>query len=127
MSRSLFCCLSLSAAVALAGPAGAQNQAASGVPGARDAEPSQGFIVAIPPTNAAAAATIAEEKPVQHIPPTEVRGVRDTQAPCDPAQGRGQEACRAQLAAKYAAMDKLCRSVSSVEFPVCIKSAYAPD
>lgn len=127
MSRSLICCLSLSAAVALAGPAGAQNQSDHGVTGARHPEPSQGFIVAIPPSNAAAASKIAEE-PVQRMPPTEVRGVREPPAqPCDRTQGTGQEACRAQLEAKYAAMDKLCRSVSSVEFPVCIKSAYAPD
>ncbi len=37
------------------------------------------------------------------------------------------EACRAQLAAKYAEMDKLCRIVSGPEFPICIKSAYSAD
>jgi hypothetical protein len=35
--------------------------------------------------------------------------------------------CRAQLAAKYADMDKLCRSLSAAEFPTCIKSAYSAD
>jgi hypothetical protein len=89
-------------------------------------EPSQGFIVAIPPdSNAAASSRVAEEP--QRLPPTEVRASREDRGPCDPRQGTGQEACRAQLAAKYAAMDKLCRSLSAAEFPTCIKSAYSAD
>jgi hypothetical protein len=120
----------LSAAVAFSGAAGAQNQPASGVPARDAADPSQGFIVAIPATNGAAAGRIAEEPAVQRMPPTVVRGYRDTQAqvPCDRTQSTGQEACRrAELAAKYAEMDKLCRTLSSAEFPTCIKSAYSAD
>ena len=89
-------------------------------------EPAQGFIVAIPPeSNASASSRVAEEP--QRLPPTEGRATREDRGPCDPRQGTGQEACRAQLAAKYAEMDKLCRSVSAAEFPTCIKSAYSAD
>lgn len=89
-------------------------------------EPAQGFIVAVPPeSNASASSRVAEEP--QRLPPTEVRASREDRGPCDPRQGTGQEACRAQLAAKYAEMDKLCRSVSAAELPTCIKSAYSAD
>jgi hypothetical protein len=91
-------------------------------------EPAQGFIVAVPPdSNAAAANKIAEEPQPQRLPPTEVQAYREDRAACDRRQGTGQEACRAQLAAKYAEMDKLCRSLSVAEFPTCIKSAYSAD
>ena len=73
----------------------------------------------------AASSRVAEEP--QRLPPTEVRANREDRGPCDPRQGTGQEACRAQLAAKYAEMDKLCRSLSAAEFPTCIKSAYSAD
>lgn len=89
-------------------------------------EPSQGFIVAVPQTNGAAAANKISEEP-QRLPPTEVRAYREERVACDRRQGVGQDACRAQLAAKYAEMDRLCRSASGAEFPVCIKSAYAAD
>lgn len=89
-------------------------------------EPPQGFIVAVPQTSGAAAANKVAEEP-ERLPPTEVRAYREERVACDRRQGVGQEACRAQLAAKYAEMDKLCRNVSGTEFPVCIKSAYAPD
>lgn len=89
-------------------------------------EPAQGFIVAVPPqSNASASSRLAEEP--QRLPPTEVRASRVDRGPCDPRQGTGQEACRAQLAAKYAEMDKLCRNLSAAEFPTCIKSAYSAD
>jgi len=89
-------------------------------------QPAQGFIVAVPPeSNAAASSRVAEEP--QRLPPTEVRASREDRGPCDPRQGTGQEACRAQLAARYAEMDKLCRNLSAAEFPTCIKSAYSAD
>jgi hypothetical protein len=56
-----------------------------------------------------------------------VQAYREDRAACDRRQGTGLEACRAQLAAKYAEMDKLCRSLSAAEFPTCIKSAYSAD
>jgi hypothetical protein len=90
-------------------------------------EPAQGFIVAVPPDNNATAANKVAEEP-QRLPPTEVQAYREDRAACDRRQGTGLEACRAQLAAKYAEMDKLCRSVSAAaEFPTCIKSAYSAD
>ena len=89
-------------------------------------EPAQGFIVAVPPDNNATAANKVAEEP-QRLPPTEVRAYREDRAACDRRQSTGLEACRAQLAAKYAEMDKLCRSVSAAELPTCIKSAYAAD
>lgn len=89
-------------------------------------EPAQGFIVAVPPDNNAAAANKVAEEP-QRLPPTEVQAYREERAACDRRQGTGLEACRAQLAAKYADMDKLCRSLSAAEFPTCIKSAYSAD
>jgi hypothetical protein len=89
-------------------------------------EPAQGFIVAVPPeSNASASSRVAEEP--QRLPPTEVQAYREDRAACDRRQGTGLEACRAQLAAKYAEMDKLCRSLSAAEFPTCIKSAYSAD
>ena len=89
-------------------------------------EPAQGFIVAVPPeSNASASSRVAEEP--QRQPPTEVQAYREDRAACDRRQGTGQEACRAQLATKYAEMDKLCRSLSAAEFPTCIKSAYSAD
>jgi hypothetical protein len=98
----------------------------AGPPTTGAGEPAQGFIVAVPPeSNASASSRVAEEP--QRLPPTEVRASREDRGPCDPRQGTGQEACRAQLAAKYAEMDKLCRSVSAAEFPTCIKSAYSAD
>ena len=89
-------------------------------------EPGQGFIVAVPPDNNATAANKVAEEP-QRLPPTEVQAYREDRASCDRRQGTGVEACRAQLAAKYAEIDKLCRSVSAAEFPTCIKSAYSAD
>jgi hypothetical protein len=89
-------------------------------------EPAQGFIVAVPPDNNAAAANKIAEEP-QRLPPTEVQAYREDRAACDRRQGAGLEACRAQLAAKYAEMDKLCRNLSAAEFPTCIRSAYSAD
>jgi len=91
-------------------------------------EPRQGFIVSVPPISSATAANKVADEP-QAVPSTQVqvRAYRDDLAPCDRRQGTGQEACRAQLAAKYAEMDKLCRAVPAAEFPTCIKSAYAAD
>lgn len=90
-------------------------------------EPAQGFIVAVPPDNNAAAASKVAEEP-QRLPPTDVQAYREDRAgPCDRRQGTGLDACRAQLEAKYAEMDKLCRSLSAAEFPTCIKSAYSAD
>ncbi len=89
-------------------------------------EPAQGFIVAVPPDNNAKAANKVAEEP-RRLPPTEVQAFREDRAACDRRQGTGLEACRAQLAAKYAEMDKLCRSASAAEFPTCIKSAYSAD
>ena len=91
-------------------------------------QPRQGFIVSVPPISSATAANKVADEP-QAVPSTQVqvRAYRDDLAPCDRRQGTGQEACRAQLAAKYAEMDKLCRAVSAAEFPTCIKSAYAAD
>jgi hypothetical protein len=111
----------LIALAAMAG--GVRADVTSGPPAA--GEPSQGFIVAVPPTSAEAANRFAEEP--QRLPPTEVRAYREDRAACDRAQGTGQDACRAQLAAKYAEMDKLCRGLSAAEFPTCIKSAYSAD
>jgi hypothetical protein len=112
--------------IALAALAGAARaDVTAGLPAATAAEPSQGFIVAVPPTSAEAANRFAEEP--QRLPPTEVRAYREDRTACDRSQGTAQDACRAQLAAKYAEMDKLCRSVSSAEFPNCIKSAYSAD
>jgi hypothetical protein len=113
-----------------AGVASAQDTA--GPATGRTAEPAQGFIVAIPAgSNATAASQFAQEQPnaadePQRLPPTEVRAYRTERAPCDHPQGQGPDACRAQLAAKYAEMDKLCRIASGgSELPVCIQSAYA--
>jgi hypothetical protein len=91
-------------------------------------QPRQGFIVSVPPISSATAANKVADEP-QAVPSTQVqvRAYRDDLAPCDRRQGTGQEACRAQLAAKYAEMDKLCRAVPAAEFPTCIKSAYAAD
>jgi hypothetical protein len=115
-----------------AGVAGAQGT--GGQAAGRTAEPAQGFIVAVPPaSNAKAASQFTQEQPnaadePQRLPPTEVRAYRTERAPCDHPQGQGPDACRAQLAAKYAEMDKLCRIASGgSELPVCIKSAYAAD
>jgi len=90
--------------------------------------PRQGFIVSMPPISSATAANRVADEP-QALPSTQVQvhAYRDDLAPCDRRQGTGQEACRAQLAAKYAEMDRLCRAVSAAEFPTCIKSAYAAD
>lgn len=130
MDRTVLRSVLLIAAIIFAGAARAD---VTGVAqGTTSAEPSQGFIVAMPPeSNGSAAANMAAnmgEEP-QRLPATEVRAYRDRddRGPCDRRQGTGQEACRAQLAAKYAEMDKLCRIVSGTEFPVCIKSAYAAD
>lgn len=92
-------------------------------------EPRQGFIVSVPPISSATAANkVADEPQALRSTQVQVQAYReDLAAPCDRRQGTGREACRAQLAAKYAAMDKLCRAVSAAEFPTCIKSAYAAD
>ena len=91
-------------------------------------EPRQGFIVSVPPISSATAANkVADEPPAPPPTQVQVRAYRDDLAPCDRRQGTGQETCRAQLAAKYAEMDKLCRAVSAAELPTCIKSAYAAD
>jgi hypothetical protein len=128
MDRTAIRSVVLIAAVVFAGaaPADVTGVAAGG----NTAEPSQGFIVAVPPeSNGTAAANMAANigKEAQRLPATEVSAYRDDRSPCDRRQGTGQDACRAQLAAKYAEMDKLCRQVSGTEIPVCIKSAYAPD
>ena len=113
--------------IALAVSAGAvRADVTAGPPVNNSAEPAQGFIVAVPPDNNAAAANKIAEEP-QRLPPTEVQAYRVDRAACDRRQGTGLEACRAQLAAKYAEMDKLCRSASAAEFPTCIKSAYSAD
>lgn len=122
MTRTTALCLVALTAV-LAGAARADVVGAPQAPAAT--EPSQGFIVAVPQTSGAAANKVAEEP--QRLPPTEVRAYREERVACDRRQGTGQEACRAQLAARYAEMDKLCRIVSGTELPVCIKSAYAAD
>jgi hypothetical protein len=124
MNRTSIRSLMLIALAVLAGVVRADVTAGPAV--TNSAEPAQGFIVAVPPDNNAAAANKVAEEP-QRLPPTEVRAYRDDRAACDRRQGSGQEACRAQLAAKYAEMDKLCRSVSAAEFPTCIKSAYSAD
>ncbi len=104
----------------------ARADVTEGPPVNDSSEPAQGFIVAVPPeSNASASSRVAEEP--QRLPPTEVRASREDRGPCDPRQGTGQEACRAQLAARYAEMDKQCRSLSAAEFPTCIKSAYSAD
>lgn len=124
MDRTTIRSLTVIAAIVFAGAVRAD--VAADAPGASAAEPSQGFIVAIPPaSNAAAAGRVAEDP--ARLPPTEVRAYREDRVPCDRREGLGQEACRAKLAAKYAEMDKLCRIVSGTEIPVCIKSAYAAD
>ena len=113
--------------IALAVFAGAvRADVTAGPPVTNSAEPAQGFIVAVPPDNNAAAANKFAEEP-QGLPPTEVQAYREDRAACDRRQGTGLEACRAQLANKYAEMDKLCRSTSAAEFPTCIKSAYSAD
>jgi hypothetical protein len=113
--------------IALAVFAGAVRADVTAGPAVTNAgEPGQGFIIAVPPDNNAAAANKVAEEP-QRLPPTEVQAYREDRASCDRRQGTGVEACRAQLAAKYAEMDKLCRSVSAAEFPTCIKSAYSAD
>jgi hypothetical protein len=113
--------------IALAVFAGAVRADVAAGPVVTDStEPAQGFIVAVPPDNNATAANKVAEEP-QRLPPTEVRAYREDRAACDRRQGTGLEACRAQLAAKYAEMDKLCRSASAAEFPTCIKSAYSAD
>jgi hypothetical protein len=124
MDRTTIRSLVVIAAVVLAGAARAD--VAGDAPDASAAEPSQGFIIAIPPASNAAAASKVAAEPAR-LPPTEVRAYREDRVPCDRREGLGQEACRAQLAAKYAEMDKLCRIVSGTEIPVCIKSAYAAD
>lgn len=124
MNRALNRGLMLIAASLFAGAVGAD---VTGTPPAASASPAdspQGFIIAVP-QNSAAAANVAEEPP--RLPLTEVRAYRDEPVPCDRSHGTASEACRAQLAAKYAEMDKLCRIVSGAEIPVCIKSAYAAD
>lgn len=100
--------------------------AADGPPPAGADEPRQGFIVSVPPISSATAANKVSDEP-QTLPPTEVRAYRDDSAPCDRFQSTGREACRAELAAKYAEMDKLCRTVSVAELSTCIKSAYSAD
>ena len=113
--------------IALAAFAGAvRADVTAGAPVTNSAEPAQGFIVAVPPDNNAAAATKFAEEP-QRLPPTEVQAYREDRSACDRRQGTGAEGCRAQLAAKYAEMDKLCRSTAAAEFPTCIKSAYSAD
>jgi hypothetical protein len=127
MDRTAIRSAVLIGAVVCASAAWADDRAVAAA--ANSAEPSQGFIVAVPPeSNGAAAGNMAAnigEEP-QRLPATEVRAYRD-RGPCDRREGTGQNACRAQLAAKYAEMDKLCRIVSGTEIPVCIKSAYAAD
>jgi hypothetical protein len=120
LTRSLILMVAPMLAVAVhAGPAS---------PPAGADEPKQGFIVAVPPISSATAANKVADEP-QALPSTQVQvqAYRDDVAPCDRRQGTGQEACRAQVAAKYAEMDKLCRATSAAEFPTCIKSAYAAD
>ena len=113
-------------ALVFAGAVRADVTAGPAVP-KNSGEPAQGFIVAGPPDNNASAASRVAQEP-QRLPPTEVQGYREDRAgPCDRRQGTGLDACRAQLEAKYAEMDKLCRSVSAAEFPTCIKSAYSAD
>jgi hypothetical protein len=125
MNRALNRSLMLLAASLFAGGVGADVTGTPPAASASPADPPQGFIIAIPQNNATAVNKVAEEP--QRLPPTEVHAYRDEAVPCDRGQGTGSEACRAQLAAKYAEMDKLCRIVSGTEIPVCIKSAYAPD
>ena len=124
MNRTSTQSLMLIALAAFAGAVGADVTA--GPPVTNSAEPAQGFIVAVPPDNNAAAATKFAEEP-QRLPPTEVQAYREDRSACDRRQGTGAEGCRAQLAAKYAEMDKLCRSTAAAEFPTCIKSAYSAD
>ncbi len=124
MSRTSIRSLMLIALAVSAGAIRADVTAGPAVNGST--EPAQGFIVAVPPeSNASASSRVAEEP--QRLPPTEVQAYREDRAACDRRQGTGLETCRAQLATKYAEMDKLCRSTSAAEFPTCIKSAYSAD
>lgn len=125
MNRTLNRSLMLIAASLFAGAVCADATHAPPDASASSAGPPEGFIVAIPQSSAAAAKKVAAEP--QHLSSTEVRAYRDQPASCDRGRGTGSEACRAQLAAKYAEMDRLCRIVSGTEIPVCIKSAYAAD
>lgn len=120
MKRTLIQSLAFSACAALAGTALAEllpvaSAEAQSKPGASS-----------PATGGMSLPVMAAEEP-KRIAPSEVRGYRDKN-PCDPRQGAGREACRAQLAAKYADMDKLCRIASTgSELPVCIRDAYAAE
>jgi hypothetical protein len=80
--------------------------------------------VALPSSPANDSASASPSDAFRRMPPPEAGQLA---IPCDRREGAARDACRAKLAAKYAEMDKLCRIVSSAEFPVCIKSAYAAD
>ncbi|HEY7943521.1 MAG TPA: hypothetical protein VIH15_03355 [Casimicrobiaceae bacterium] len=129
MNRALTQSLMLVAGIAFAGMAGAEG----GQP-APNAKVTQAHPISGPQSPGAAAPAVSgtelpamgAEEP-KRLPSTEVRGYREAPVACDRRQDPGSEACRAQLAAKYAEMDKLCRIVSGPEFPICIKSAYSAD
>ena len=118
----LMACLAYAGMAWGASPLGNDSAAGSaqspeGTPPAQEATPLSG--TPLP--------SMGAEEP-RHLPSTEVRGYREVQQKCDRARGTGQAACRAQLAAKYAEIDHICRIVSpGTELPVCIKSAYAAD
>ncbi|MGH8315071.1 MAG: hypothetical protein ACRETU_07965 [Steroidobacterales bacterium] len=130
MNRALMQSLVFTAAVALAGIAGADDggPAANGV-AVRQSPGAQGPSAAAPTVSGTELPAMGAEEP-KRLPPTTVNGYRDERlpVPCDRRQGTGKEACQAQLAAKYAEMDRLCRIVSSgSDLPVCIKNAYSAD
>lgn len=121
MNRALRQGLVLVAWTALAGTAGAQalqEEVVASVQRGGDAAP----LVSGTPLP-----VMGAEEP-KRLAPAEVHAYRDERQPCDPRHGTGREACRAQLAAKYADMDRLCRiAATGSELPVCIRNAYAAD
>lgn len=119
LAHSLFI---IAASVALAGAATADDVLPAPSSAQAQARPGDASL----PTGTPLPVMGAEQP--RQISPSEVRGHRDERLPCDPRQPGGQETCRAQLAAKYADMDRLCRIASSgSELPVCIRSAYAAE
>ncbi|MGH8713786.1 MAG: hypothetical protein ACREYB_07255 [Casimicrobiaceae bacterium] len=127
MNRALLNSMMFIVAASLAGVAGADgDRSPAGVPEAHATTGAQGPGAAAAPISGTELPSMGA-KETRQLPPERVNGYRDEQVPCDRRHGTGKEACRAQLAAKYAEMDKLCRIVSGSELPVCIRSAYSAD
>ena len=123
MNRALRQGVMITAWLAFAGATGAQVASGNG----NDTAPGAAQQPEATPVSGTPLPSMGAEEP-RHLPSTEVQGYREARQKCDRVRGTGQEACRAQLAAKYAEMDRLCRIVShGAELPVCIKSAYAAD